>query len=119
MQIPVSHPLYLYLDSKTDCYPNPTAALRSRTRRTTTFSFQVVGCDYFVDVRFLHGEGPEAVNHDVKITITDFVTETENGEPLRVKQTNFLPIRDRQPSRKDARWFADLHLMQYTGDSCW
>ena len=114
MQIPVSHPLYLYLDSKKDCYPNPTAALRSRTRRSTTFSFQVVGCDYFVDVRFLHGEGPEAVNHEVTITITDFVNEAEAGQPLRVKQTNFLPIRDRQPSRKDARYFANIHLIGHT-----
>jgi hypothetical protein len=111
--IPFSSPLYLWLDSKTDTYPNPTAGLKSRSTRSTSFSFQTDGCDYFVDVWVKHADSPEATRHEVTIKISDFVSVNEDGED-RVKQTNFLPIQPGQsPSIGEARQLADLHLINY------
>ncbi len=108
-----SSPLYLWLDSKTDTYPNPTAGLKSRSTRSTSFHFQTDGCDYFVDVIVKHADSPEAVRHDVTIRITDFVGVNADGED-RVKHTNFLPVVEGQsPSVSDARRLADLHLAAY------
>ena len=108
-----SSPLYLWLDTKTEYYPNPTAGRKSRSTRSTSFHFQTDGCDYFVDVRVNHADSPEATSHDVKITITDFVTETDDGQPLRVKQTNFLPVQPCQPSTGEARRLANIHLTNH------
>ena len=106
-------PLYLWLDSKTDTYPNPTAGRRSRTGRSTEFSFQTDGCDYFVDVRVKHADSPEATRHEVIIRISDFVGVNDEGFD-RVKQTNFLPVVEGQnPSVAEARRLADIHLAMY------
>jgi len=116
MNISTSHPLYLWLDSKTEYYPNPTAGIRSRSRRATTYCFQTVGCDYFVDVTVLYTEEPEATRHDVKIKIMDFVCETEDGQPKTIKQQNFLPDDGTGPASHAAiRRLAHLHLLGYEG----
>jgi hypothetical protein len=108
-----SSPLYLWLDSKTDTYPNPTAGLKSRSVRTTEFSFQTDGCDYFVDVWVKHADSPEATKHEVTIKISDFVSVNDEGFD-RVKQYNFLPIQPGQsPSVGEARKLADIHLTNY------
>ena len=110
---PFDSPLYLWLDSKTDTYPNPTSGLKSRSTRSTEFSFQTDGCDYFVDVRVKHADSPEATRHEVIIRISDMVSVNDDGFD-RVKQTNFLPIQPGQsPSIAEARHLADLHLAAY------
>ena len=108
-----SSPLYLWLDTKTEYYPNPTAGRKSRSTRSTSFHFQTDGCDYFVDVRVNHADSPEATRHEVTIRISDFVGVNADGDD-RVKYTNFLPVVDGQsPSVSDARRLADLHLSAY------
>ena len=114
MQVSTSHPLYLWIDSKTDKYPNPTAGIRSRSRRSTTYCFQTDGCGYFVDVTVLYAEEPEAVRHDVKIKIMDFACETEDGQPKTIKQVNFLPDDGTGPaSISQIRRLAHIHLLGY------
>ena len=106
-------PLYLWLDSKTETYPNPTAGLKSRTTRSSNFHFQTYGCDYFVDVRVNHADSPEATRHEVIIRISDFVGVNADGED-RTKETNFLPVVDGQnPSVADARRLANIHLANH------
>ena len=114
MQVSASHPLYLWIDSKTDKYPNPTAGIRSRSRRSTTYCFQTDGCGYFVDVTVLYAEEPEAVRHDVKIKIMDFEAETEDGQPKTVKQVSFLPDDGTGgASLSQIRSLAHTHLFMY------
>jgi hypothetical protein len=116
MNVSTSHPLYLWLDSKSEYYPNPTAGIRSRSRRATTYCFQTVGCDYFVDVTILYTEELEATRHDVKIKIMDFACETEDGQPKTIKQQNFLPDDGTGPASHAAiRRLAHLHLLGYEG----
>ena len=117
MQVSASHPLYLWIDSKTDKYPNPTAGIRSRCRRSTTYCFQTDGCGYFVDVTVLYAEELDAVRHDVKIKIMDFEVETEDGQPKTVKQVSFLPDDGTGPaSISQIRRLAHTHLFMYTGE---
>ena len=117
MLVSASHPLYLWIDSKTDKYPNLTAGIRSRSRRSTTYCFQTDGCGYFVDVTVLYAEEPEAVRHDVKIKIMDFEAETEDGQPKTVKQVSFLPDDGTGPaSIGQVRRLAHTHLFMYTGE---
>ena len=112
----ISSPLYLYLDTKTEAYPNLALGKRSRTQRYTQFSFQTVNCDYFVDVTvfyadaiFIPGE-ISTVRHEVKIRITDM---TDEGMGDDTKQQNFLPNDGQPVSLLAARRLADLHLSMY------
>ena len=103
-------PLYLWLDSKTETYPNPTAGLKSRTTRSSNFHFQTYGCDYFVDVCVKHADSPEATRHEVIVRISDFVSVNADGED-RTKETTFLPARFFSVS--DVRRLANLHLANH------
>ena len=105
---PFSSPFYLYLDTKTDAYPN-FSGQHPREQRSTTFRFQTDDCQYFVDVIVIYADDPEATRHNVKIRIYDF--PTDDGEET-LKQTNFLPNDGRACSIADARRLADLHLCQ-------
>ena len=105
-----SSPLYLWLDTKTEYYPNPTAGRKSRTGRSTSFSFQTDGCDYFVDVWVKHADSPEVTRHEVIVRISDFVGVNDEGFD-RTKETTFLPARVFSVS--DVRRLANLHLANY------
>ena len=105
---PFSSPLYLWIDTKTDAFPNPTLGLKSRTRRTTTFHFQTEACNYFVDVIVEYAEEPEDTHHNVKIRIDDYLNPGDI-----VKQTSFIPNDGRAIGVAAARALADIHLTQY------
>lgn len=111
MTTSLSSPLYLYLDTKTEAYPNPALGKRSRTQRYTQFSFQTVNCDYFIDVTVFYSPETEmAVRDEVKIRITDM---TDEGMGDDTKQKTFRPTNGHTCSVQEARRLADLHLGMY------
>ena len=105
---PFSSPYYLWIDTRTDAFPNPTLGLKSRTRRKTTFRFQTEDCEFFVDVVVFYADSPDCDSHEVKITIDDYM-----NPGCITKIATILPNDGKAISVMEARAIADTFFTQY------
>ncbi len=103
----------LFLDSRTDYYPNPASTRCPRTVRQTSYQFASEGYEFTVGAIVNHAHSVCAVQHFVAICVRHFDT----GEMKDYK--SFIPCRDNnggEPSASEVRALVDMFFSQYIAE---
>ena len=103
----------LFLDSRTDYYPNPASTRCPRTVRQTSYQFASEGYEFTVSAMVNLAQHEYVVQHFVAICIRQFDT----GDVKEYR--SFIPCRDNnggEPSPSEVAALVDIFFGQHIAD---